>query len=158
MKLHSLSGLLIFLTGCSTDPKHSPLREAVKSKYQVGQVWSYNSRPSEPNAKLTIVKVEGQDSIGNIIHVYISNIKVKTSLHPEKYSETISHMPFSEAAIDSSVAKQLGTVTELPDFKDGYDEWRQSFDAGQAGVFSITVGKAVEYMETTMLEVHEAND
>ena len=140
------------------DLKHPPLREATKSKYQVGQVWSYNTRPSEPDAKLTIVKIEGQDSIGNVIHVYVSNVKVKTSSNPDKYSETISHMPFSEAAIDSSVTKQLGTATELPDFKEGYDEWRQSFNAGHAGVFSITVGKAVEYMETTMLQGHEAKD
>ena len=121
-------------------------------------MWSYNTRPSEPDAKLTIVKIEGQDSIGNVIHVYVSNVKVKTSSNPDKYSETISHMPFSEAAIDLSVIKQLGTATELPDFKEGYGEWRQSFDSGHAGVFFITVRKAVEYMETTMLEGHEAKD
>jgi len=158
MKLSLLSGLFIFLTGCSMDLKHPPLREATKSKYQVGQVWSYNTRPSEPDAKLTIVKIEGQDSIGNVIHVYVSNVKVKTSSNPDKYSETISHLPFSEAAIDLSVTKQLGTATELPDFKEGYGEWRQSFDSGHAGVFFITVRKAVEYMETTMLEGHEAKD
>ncbi|MBD2767228.1 hypothetical protein IC235_04920 [Hymenobacter sp. BT664] len=140
------------------DSKHSSLRETVKSKYQVGQVWTYTTRSSEPDAKLTIVKVEGQDSIGNIIHVYVSNVKIKTSLDPDKYSETISHMPFSEAAIDSSVTKQIGTVTKLPDFKAGYDEWRRSFDAGHAGVFTITVGKAVEYMETAVLNGHKTKD
>ena len=140
------------------DSKHPPLLEAAESKYKVGQVWAYNSRPSEPNAKLTIVKIEGQDSIGNIIHVYVDNVKVKTSSNPEKYSETISHMPFSEAAIDSSVVKQIEVVTKLPDYREGYDEWHQSFDAGHAGVFSITVGKAVEYMETTMLQGHEAKN
>jgi hypothetical protein len=140
------------------DSKHPLLREAHKSKYQVGQVWSYNTRPSEPNAKLTIVKVEGQDSIGNIIHIYVTDVKVKTSSNLGKYSETISHMPFSEAAIDSSVTKQIGSVANLPDFEEGYNEWRRSFDAGHAGVFSITVGKAVEYMETTMLEGHKAEE
>ncbi|GAA4348271.1 hypothetical protein GCM10023185_04060 [Hymenobacter saemangeumensis] len=137
------------------DSEKSRLREATKSKYQVGQVWAYNTRPSEPDAKLTIVKIEGQDSIGNIIHIYVSNVKVKTSIKPEKYSETISHMPFSEAAMDSSVTKQLGIVKSLPEYSEGYNEWRQSFDAGNAGVFSITVGKAVEYMERTMLEGHQ---
>ena len=140
------------------DSKYPPLREAVKSKYRVGQVWSYNTRPSEPDAKLTIVKIEGQDSIGNIIHVYVSNVKVKTSSNPEKYSETITHMPFSEAAIDSSVIKQIGTTSEPPDYTEGYEEWRQSFKVGHAGVFSITVGKAVEYMEKSMLEGHDVQE
>ena len=46
----------------------------------------------------------------------------------------------------------IGKVTELPDFREGYDEWHESFKAGKAGVFSVSVGKSLEYMETTMLE------
>lgn len=61
-------------------------------------------------------------------------------------------MPFSEAAIDSSVTERLGEVAELPDFQEGYTEWRNSFEAGNAGIFSIPVGKSVEYMETTTLK------
>jgi hypothetical protein len=61
-------------------------------------------------------------------------------------------MPFSKAAIDSSVTEKIGEVTKLPDFQEGYNEWYNNFEAGNAGVFSIPVGKSVEYMETTILK------
>jgi hypothetical protein len=79
-------------------------------------------------------------------------VKIKTFAKSEKYTHLVSHMPFSEAAIDSSVTGKLGEVTELPDFQKGYTEWRTSFRAGKAGIFSIPVGKSLEYMETTILE------
>ena len=39
-------------------------------------------------------------------------------------------MPFSEQAIDKSVVKVLKEKVELPYFEDGYQAWRQAFDAG----------------------------
>jgi len=123
-----------------------------KSKYKVGQVWAFKSRLSEPNAKLTVVKIESDEKLGNIIHVYVDSVKIKTSLEPAKYTQVVSHMPFSEAAIDSSVTEMIGETTTLPDFQEGYNEWHTSAEAGSAGVFSIPVKKSIEYMETTMLK------
>ena len=101
---------------------------------------------------LTVVKVEHQDSTGNIIHVRVDSVKVKTSENPAKYSEVITHMPFAEAALDSSGLRKIGETKVIPDYQEGYNEWRASFEKGGAGVFSIPVGKAVEYMEETMLK------
>ena len=152
MKRTAFLPILLYLSSCSMESKHSLLKEPAKSVYEVGQIWSYNTRPSEPEAKLTIVKIDGQDSLGNIVHVHISNVKVKTSSNPDRYSENISHMPFSEAALDSSVTKQVGTATKLPDFNEGYNQWRQGFESGHAGVFSITVGEAVTFIEKATLQ------
>jgi len=63
-------------------------------------------------------------------------------------------MPFSEAALDSSGLKKIGETKAILDYQEGYNEWKTSFDKGGAGVFSISVGKAVEYMEETMLKGH----
>jgi hypothetical protein len=142
----------LFISSCTSNSSSALDIEGVKSKYKVGQVWSFKSRPSEPNSKLTIVKIASDGKLGNIIHVQVDSVKIKTSTKSEKYTHLVSHMPFSEAAIDSSVTEKLGEVTELPDFQKGYTEWRTSFRAGKAGIFSIPVGKSVEYMETTMLE------
>ena len=140
------------MASCTSDASNSLETEAIKSKYKVGQVWKFKSRSIEPNAKLTIVKIESQGKLGNIIHIHVDSVNIKTSIKPVKYTHVVSHMPFSEAAIDSSVTKMTGEVIELPDFQEGYDEWHKSFKKGKAGVFSIPVGKSVEYMETTTLE------
>jgi hypothetical protein len=152
MKRYLSALVLLFISSCTSNSSSALEAKEVKSKYKVGQVWSFKSRPSEPNARLTIVKIESDGKLGNIIHVQVDNVKIKTSAEPVKYTHLVSHMPFSEAAIDSSVTGKLGEVAELPDFQEGYAEWRNSFGAGKAGVFSIPVGKSVEYMETTTLK------
>jgi len=51
--------------------------------------------------------------------------------------------------MNDSVVQQIGT-RQLPDFQEGYDTWRQAFDSGQGGVFSITAAEAVDYMEQAL--------
>lgn len=152
MKRYLSALIFLFISSCTSNSNSTLEEKKVESKYKVGQVWSFKSRPSEPNAKLTIVKIESDGKLGNIIHVRVDSVKIKTSAEPVKYTHLVSHMPFSEAAIDSSVTGKQGELAELPDFQEGYTEWRNSFETGKAGVFSIPVGKSVEYMEMTMLK------
>lgn len=145
---------LLALASCNMDKKVPPLHETTDSKYQVGQDYSFKSREFEPHARLTILKVEHQDKVGNIVHIWVDSVKVKTSQNPIKYSTIITHMPFSEAALDSSGLERIGEAKVIHDYQEGYNEWRTSFEKGKAGVFTIPVGKAVAYMEETMLKGH----
>ena len=53
-------------------------------------------------------------------------------------------------ALDRSAVKLLQEKAPLPDFQEGYSEWRSAFDAGQAGIFTVTVAEAVEFAETAL--------
>ena len=46
--------------------------------------------------------------------------------------------------------KLLKEKVDIPDFEEGYGLWREAFDAGKAGAYSITVAEAVEVMEKTL--------
>jgi len=48
------------------------------------------------------------------------------------------------------VTKLIETAKRLPDYEDGYDEWRKAFDKGKAGVFTITVKESIDVMEKTL--------
>jgi len=37
----------------------------------------------------------------------------------------------------------------LPDYEEGYGMWRKAFEAGKAGIYTITVAEAVDVMEAT---------
>jgi hypothetical protein len=132
----------------------SALHDTLKSKYSVGNYYSFKSRDFEPDARLTVLKIEHQDKVGNIIHVRVDSVKIRTSENLEEYSTVVTHMPFSEAALDSSGLTKIGDAKVILDYQEGYDEWRAGFDKGDAGVFSIPVDKAVLYMEETMLKGH----
>ena len=60
---------------------------------------------------------------------------------PDKFE----HMPFARAAIETSVTKLVKDSSEIPAYKDGYDEWRNAC----GGVYTISVAQAVEVAEAS---------
>lgn len=126
------------------------LKETPVLKYKVGQKWSYQTRAGEEDSYLIIVKIDRDAKLGNIIHIALSGLKIKNRRSPDGISDQINHMPFSEEAINKSGLRLLKEKTDLPDFEEGYKIWRKDFDAGRAGVYSITVAEAVQVMETAL--------
>jgi hypothetical protein len=57
---------------------------------------------------------------------------------------------FQKEAVEKSVTRLIGTTKKLPDYKEGYDEWRTAFNNEEAGIFIITVKEAIEVMEITL--------
>jgi protoporphyrinogen oxidase len=77
-------------------------------------------------------------------------VHIKNPRAPGGFSDTLQHGPFSEEAIAASVTTLMGETKTLPAYEEGYREWRKAFDAGKAGVFSITVADAVGFMESAI--------
>ena len=149
--MHRLSILFclfaFFTSGCG--PETPSGENAVSSRYQPGQVWSYQTRDGEEESQLVILRLDADPRLGTIVHVYIDGVSIRNPHAPSGVATEIGHMPFAEAAIDESVVQQVGT-RQLPDFQEGYDAWREAFDAGRGGVFSIPAAEAVEYMEQAL--------
>lgn len=123
------------------------LRNTEQSIYQVGQIWNYQTRAGEEDSLLTVVKVEVHPLIGNIIHVSLQGLRMKSPYAANGLCDVISHLPLSEDSITKSVTNLIGTQENLPDYEDGYAEWRQAFDTGEAGVWSIAVAECVDALE-----------
>lgn len=122
--------------------------QETEAKYRPGQKWSYKTRPGEEDSYLIVLKVDKDPQLGDIIHIALRKLKMKNEHIPEgSFSENVDHMPFSQEAIDKSGLKLLEEKTDVPDFAEGYQMWREAFDAKRAGVYSITVAEAVNVME-----------
>jgi hypothetical protein len=146
----SLFGLIIqsaLVFGCVQD---ASLRDTTESKFKVGQMWSYKTRLGEEKSYFIVVKVETQSKLGNIVHIAVRKLKMQNPHSPDGTSENVDHMPFSEEALNRSAVKVLKDKVDLPNFRDGYQEWRDAFDAGRAGIYTITLAEAVKVMETTL--------
>lgn len=127
------------------------LSEVTNGNYQVGEQWNYRARPGEDTSTLIVGKVETTPRLGVIVHVSLAGLRVKNSRAPTGYSETIAHMPFAEGALAKSVTTRASSSVPVPPaFADGYGEWRQAFDRGKAGAFSITVAEGVDFIEQTL--------
>jgi hypothetical protein len=145
---------LAFLTmgAGSCKGKVAPVISAVTNgKYHVGEQWNYRARPGEDGSTLIVGKVETMPKLGVIVHISLAGLRVKNSHATTGYSDTIAHMPFSEAALEKSVTTLASSSVPVPPaFAEGYGEWRQAFDRGKAGAFTITVAEGVDFMEQVL--------
>ncbi len=81
--------------------------------------------------------------IGVVVHVRLDGIRLRNcSGGPELTS--VQHAPFTREAIDRSVSKLLST-SAVPDFKEGYDQWRNHC----GGAYTITAAEMVVVDEKT---------
>ena len=126
------------------------LKDTTESRYKVGQKWSYKTRPNEKDSYLIVVKVENHPKLGNIIHIAVRDLKMKNPRSPDGISDKVNHMPFAEEAINKSAIKILKEKVDLPDYEEGYNMWREAFDAGRAGIYTITLAEAVDVMEASL--------
>jgi len=54
-------------------------------------------------------------------------------------SDDIGHLPLSKTAVLKSVTTLVSSDEKLPDFREGYNNWKEVFDSKKEGVFSIIV-------------------
>lgn len=145
--LKSLFLPAVLLIAANFTMAQDTLKDTTESKYKVGQMWSYKTRPNEEESRFIVVKVENHSKYGNIIHIALINLKIKNPRSPDGISERANHLPFSEKAIDDSAIKVVKEKVDLPDYEEGYNLWRKAFDAKQAGFYTTVIAKVVETME-----------
>ncbi|MBV9926805.1 MAG: hypothetical protein JOZ96_17430 [Acidobacteria bacterium] len=148
MKRTSAALCLATLLAVAAYAQESMLKDTTESKYKVGQVWSYKTRPDEKDSTFVVLKVENHPKLGNIVHIALRGLRLKKP--NGDFIEGASHLPFAEEAINKSALKLVKEKAELPDFEEGYGLWREAFDAGKAGVYTISVAEAVGVMEETL--------
>lgn len=120
---------------------------AQAANYAVGQIWSYRTRAGEENSRVIIDKIEDDRTLGKIYHVTIKGVKVKNPKIAGGFSDRLQHLPLSQASLDGSVLKLIGTGKSDPSFQQGYREWKTAFDAGKAGIWTVSIEKIVGAVE-----------
>lgn len=119
-------------------------------KFQVGQVWKYNSRPGEDSSTLTVLMIEEYEKGDSIVHIRVDAIKLYNPNVPAGYSNSIGHLPFSHNAISKSVTQLVAENNDLPDFSDGYNQWKEAWDNGKGGCWTIDLKDAIEGIDRVM--------
>ncbi len=119
------------------------------SKFSVGQVWAYHTRLQDSTSTLVVVKTEADDVLGEIVHISLRDVRMRNA-----YQATVSlgmaHLPISEEALSRSVTRVLEENAALPEYEDGYHQWREAFDAGQAGIWTVPVAEIVDATESVV--------
>ena len=147
LKMFIMFGILNLFTGCKKENNGNDFQD---NKFKAGQIWNYQNRTGEENSKITILKVEKYYGKEIVIHIYVNGLKIKNELKPNGVSDDIGHLPMSKESLNKSVTKLISENNNLPDFKEGYENWKEAFENKKGGIFTITVSEAVKFVEETM--------
>jgi hypothetical protein len=132
-------GLFSFLFGsCARQSAEPTVSDQPVTKFRAGQVWAIKTPLDQPKAKLVVLRVESDGKLGTIVHIAVTGVSYGNG------QNTIRHLPFAERAIEQSVTTLDRESGPVLDFAEGYQLWREAFDAGKAGVFTITVAEACD--------------
>ncbi|WP_081162548.1 hypothetical protein [Niastella populi] len=145
-----LAGLIGLLSSCKEQIKEKSKDMATASvQFKVGQVWKYNNRPGEDSSTLTILKTEKYEN-DTIIHIRVDGIKLHNPSIAGGYSDFIGHLPFSQNTISKSVTRLVEQNNNLPDFSEGYNQWKEAWDSGKGGYWTVDLKDAIEGMDSVM--------
>ena len=115
-----------------------------------GQVWTYETRPEEPDSRAVIGRIEkNMGANGVVVHVRLEKVRVKNP-HVEGGSTTvISHIPITQDALRKSLRSFEGRA-KVPDLSEGYATWRKEYDSGSGGVFTTSLADVVRFIENAI--------
>ena len=113
--------------------------------FEAGQVWAYKTRPGEEESTLLINKVEDDPRLGQIYHISIS--KVRLSGNTLTLSSELPHLPVSLQTLRLSCTTLIRQSDPNPMYLPGYRLWRQAFDTGRAGIYTISIADILDLTE-----------
>jgi hypothetical protein len=112
--------------------------------FSAGQVWAYKARPGEEMSRLLIDKVEDDPRLGRIYHISITGVHIGRPDASVHFASELPHLPVSEKTLTLSCTTLVGKSEPNPQYLGGYQLWRKAFEAGHAGVYTISVAEIVE--------------
>ncbi|MHC4259219.1 MAG: hypothetical protein ACYSTF_02225 [Planctomycetota bacterium] len=139
-----LSLLALVLVGCSKSKSPAP---GSSDQFEVGQIWQYHTRSNEPDSRAIIARIDNLDNIGTVIHVKLTDLKIKNTSAPGGFSTVLTHAPITETQLKKNVTQLVAQNGDLEDFQDGYDTWLKAYLSGKAGVFTISLAQIVDCIE-----------
>jgi hypothetical protein len=113
--------------------------------FDQGQVWAYKNRPGEEESTLLIDKVEDDPKLGHIYHISISKIHLKGG--SATFTDELPHLPVSLQTLHLSCTKLVGQSDANPMYLQGYHMWKQAYDAGHAGIYTISIAEILDLAE-----------
>ena len=120
------------------------------ASFAEGEVWSYKTRAGETDSTLLINKIENDPRLGVIYHISVLGVLVKSRHAPSGVTRELPHIPVGRETLEASCIRMVGRSAPNPAYADGYAQWRQAFEEGQAGVFNIPVSEIVGVVESAI--------
>lgn len=102
---------------------------AYAENYEVGQIWSYKTRPQEPKSTLMILRIDNSSKLGQVVFIGLRDVRIRHT--SGRIVATMSPIPFTKDALDQSVVKLAGKTDNVMPSDKGYLNWKADQVAGK---------------------------
>ena len=118
--------------------------------YAVGQVWTYHVKSGDEGSTLQINKIEQDPKLGAIFHISVFGLRIPNPRVAGGILTELPHLPVSKETLDKSVETLSHAPLRPVAYEEGYAHWKREFDAGRAGIYTVSVAEIVTLAEQTM--------
>jgi hypothetical protein len=121
--------------------------------FKPGQIWTFKSRPHEPDAFICVLAVDTNDKLGQVVSIAIARVKIPNVNLDGGIQESLPHAPITAAVLSEAVLDCVATDgprADDPSIEDAYRQWREPYDKGEAGVFTISPADILDIIEGTL--------
>lgn len=120
---------------------------ASSSRYAVGQLWQCKGRSDGERPTVLINRIDEHPMGGQIFHVTLDNLRIRNPHAPGGIQTKMAHAPITAPTLDYSEPTLIGEREIDPAYLEGYGQWKQAFEAGNAGAFGNTVAAITTIIE-----------
>lgn len=113
--------------------------------YRAGQVWAILTPPDQPDARVTVLRVDNHERLGTVVHIMLSGVELPNG------SRVVEHMPLSLSAMNQTVTKLIRENEPVNADVEGYRQWRRAVDSGKGGVFTEPVALSFQMVQEAYL-------
>ena len=117
------------------------------SRYAVGQLWQCQGRTADERPTVLINRIDEHPLGGQIYHVTLEGLRIRNQHAPGGIQTRLAHAPITAPTLAYSQATLIGERPVDPAYLEGYGQWKQAFDAGNAGAFGNTVAAIATIVE-----------
>lgn len=116
-------------------------------RFEPGQVWRMLGRPQDGDAHVVVLAVTDDATLGQIVSIAVTGVHIQTAFGVQT---ELPHAPVTAEVLRAAVTELVesdGPTAETPGFTEAYQQWRESYEAGEAGVFTIAVTEILDLVE-----------
>jgi hypothetical protein len=129
---------------------------ATARDFEVGQVWSYYARPGDEESLILINLVEEVPKLGVVYHISVLRVHMPSLNDSSRPRIDLPHFPVLKVSLEESVvALVVSQYPPLDTYRRGYETWREAFDAGRAGAFTIPIYEIVQTVEESIAKTRQ---
>ena len=119
--------------------------QAIQMKFEAGQKLRCASVHSDRLLEATVGRVDVAPNGVTIVSITLEDKA------PGAQPSLFAHMPFDAKTLKSSCSQIIAIGAPVSaSFNEGYATWREAFDSGKGGYFTISVDQAIDFVKSIL--------